>query len=127
MKHLLLFLFFTTTLSCSNAQTKNLTPAEFKTQTAQTSKKIILDVRTDGEVAQGIIEGAQQIDFNASDFDAKISVLDKNTPVYVYCAAGGRSSKTAKQLEQKGFKSVFNLSGGITAWRNAGFPTASKK
>jgi phage shock protein E len=124
------FLFFSLlifSLSCVNGQTKNINPKEFNTQIAQKGKKIILDVRTDAEVAQGIIEGAQQIDFNKGDFEAKIVNLDKNTPIYLYCAAGGRSGKAAKIMEQKGFKNVTNLSGGINAWKSDGLKLVTKK
>jgi rhodanese-related sulfurtransferase len=37
----------------------------------------------------------------------------------VYCKSGGRSGKAAKQLEKKGF-TVYNLIGGISAWKAAG-------
>ncbi|PKP48523.1 MAG: rhodanese-like domain-containing protein [Bacteroidetes bacterium HGW-Bacteroidetes-12] len=81
----------------------------------------ILDVRTPEEWAQGIIKGAVKMNFYDADFSKQIETLDKTQPIYVYCKAGGRSGKTAKQLEKLGFTKVYDLDGGIGAWDEAGY------
>lgn len=83
---------------------------------------LVLDVRTPGEVATGKIEGATVIDFQGATFNSIIDQLDKEQPVLVYCAVGGRSGKTMDIMKEKGFKEVYNLGGGITAWNAAGKP-----
>lgn len=108
-------------------QTKNVDVKEFKMLMDKAANKIILDVRTDSEVAQGGLPNAVQIDYNGSNFDSQIDKLDKNKPVFVYCAVGGRSGKTAAILAKKGFKNVYNLAGGINAWRAAGMQTIPLK
>jgi phage shock protein E len=84
---------------------------------------ILLDVRTPEEVAEGKLAGSKAINYNDDNFAEALNELDPNQPVYVYCAAGGRSSKTATLLGEKGFTLVYNLDGGITAWEEAGLPT----
>ena len=81
----------------------------------------LLDVRTPQENQRQRIAGA--INFNVADanFESKIQTLDTLKPVYVYCLSGGRSSKAAKKLKRIGF-TVFNLKGGISAWKTAGLP-----
>ena len=94
-----------------------ITPEEF----AKISiKKIqLLDVRTPQEFQQGFIEGAVLINFFDSDFVTKVSTrFDKNKPLYIYCAVGGRSNKAAKKLISAGFDSVYDLKGGFTKWKN---------
>jgi len=81
----------------------------------------MVDVRTQDEVIEGYITGAINIDFYGEDFEKEITKLDKDEPVYVYCAAGGRSGKTKKKLKDMGFKEVYNLSGGFPTWLNAGY------
>lgn len=81
---------------------------------------VLLDVRTPEEVAEGKLAGSMAINYNDENFAESLNKLDPNQPVYVYCAAGGRSSKTATILSEKGFKLVYNLDGGITAWEKAG-------
>ena len=77
----------------------------------------ILDVRTANEVAQGKIQGSLNIDYFKADFmEIAKSKLDKNKPVLVYCAAGGRSASAAKDLKKAGFKSVYDLEGGYDNW-----------
>ena len=80
----------------------------------------MLDVRTPEEWAEGVIEDAIKMNFFDEDFNAQLTQLDKNKPVYVYCKSGGRSGKTATQMEAMGFTAVYNLVGGIGAWDAAG-------
>jgi rhodanese-related sulfurtransferase len=80
----------------------------------------LVDVRTPGEWSEGIITGARLMDFNGSEFRSELSSLDKDRPVYVYCAAGGRSHKAYEMMKEMGFKEVYDLDGGMGAWRNAG-------
>ena len=78
----------------------------------------LLDVRTPQEYQQGYIEGAFLINFFDPDFVTKVSTrFDKNKPLYIYCAVGGRSNKAARKLIAVGFDSVYDLKGGFTKWK----------
>ena len=76
----------------------------------------LIDVRTSEEFHSGTIGDAQNIDFNAPDFKAQLSKLDKNKPVLVFCAVGGRSAGASKVLESLGFKEIYDLKGGYRGW-----------
>jgi rhodanese-related sulfurtransferase len=79
----------------------------------------LLDVRTPQEYQQGYIKGAVLINFFDPNFVTKVSTrFDKNKPLYIYCAVGGRSNKAAKKLISVGFESVYDLKGGFTKWKN---------
>lgn len=78
----------------------------------------ILDVRTQDEYNRGFIDGSTLIDWYSDDFNQEVEQLDKNKPVYVYCHVGGRSKSAMKRLNSLGFTEVYNLNGGIVAWRN---------
>ncbi len=93
--------------------------AEFKRLLAERPGQLV-DVRTPGEWAGGVIPGSAQIDFQAADFQDRITALDKERPVYVYCAAGGRSRKAMEQMDAMGFKEVYDLAGGMGAWSSSG-------
>ena len=104
---------------CSNSQSYiNLKPIEFQTS-FEKEGCIILDVRTPQEVSSGAIENASTIDFYDQDFERKISKIQKDKTVYVYCKSGGRSSQAAKLLVKSGQAKVVNLNGGIMAWQSA--------
>ena len=76
----------------------------------------LIDVRTPQEYDEGHIEKASNIDFNAPDFNERISKLDKEQPFLIYCAAGGRSAKAAALMQSFGFKKVYELNGGYRTW-----------
>ena len=97
-------------------------PARFAKVIAEKAGQV-LDVRTPEEWATGVIAGAHFIDFSAGGFKEAAAQLDKAKPVYVYCAAGGRSYRASKQLKELGFTEVYDLVGGMGAWKEAGMPT----
>jgi rhodanese-related sulfurtransferase len=96
---------------------KNLNNAEWKAATAQDSNAVILDVRTDEEVAEGILENAVQHDIHQpQEFMAALGKMDKSKNYYVYCRAGSRSSQACQIMEQMGFENTYNLTGGFSKW-----------
>ena len=84
----------------------------------------LVDVRTPEETSEGMIEGAQNIDFRKDDFKANISKLDKSKPIAVYCGAGGRSGKTSELLKELGFEEIYDLTGGFNLWEAEDYPVA---
>ncbi|HEY5917132.1 MAG TPA: rhodanese-like domain-containing protein [Chryseolinea sp.] len=104
----------------------NLDAQGFKEGMAATPDAVVLDVRTPGEVVEGAIPGAVNIDYNAPDFGEKISALDKTKPYYVYCMGGGRGSKALDKMKAEGFTNVYNLEGGFKAWVKNGFETTKE-
>jgi len=83
---------------------------------------VILDVRTKEEINNGYLLNASFIDYYDPKFLEKASWINKNLPVFVYCHAGGRSSKAAQQLIGLGFEKVYNLKGGYSQWKESDFP-----
>ena len=106
---------------------QQLSPAQYRSMMQKTPAKIVLDVRTAQETATGMIPGAIGIDFFAPDFGQQLTKLDKTKPVFVYCAVGGRSARAMQQMQQVGFKTVYNLTGGMGAWQKAGYPVVNRK
>ena len=94
----------------------DLTIPQWKEKIAQDEQAVILDVRTDEEVEDGMIEGATQIDiYQGQGFIDAIDKLDPSKNYYVYCRSGGRSAQACAIMDQKGFKNTYNLIGGYTA------------
>lgn len=112
---------FENTASFQDTVFKNLSPEEFQ-KGFKSGNSILLDVRTPEEIAAGSIPGASTIDFYDPEFEQRINLMDKSKAIYVYCRAGGRSSKAAQMLIDNGFTNVYNLQGGITAWQDKGLP-----
>jgi rhodanese-related sulfurtransferase len=122
MAKIFCFLLLLFSLSCShnaaNAQTK-LSPDDFELMLQKEPAAQLLDVRTPEEFKSGYISGAKNLDYYDDNFAQQIAKLDKTKPVMVYCAKGGRSASAAEQLNQAGFSKVYDLTGGMYAWKAA--------
>lgn len=90
--------------------------------TASAKGAQLVDVRTPEEYADGHLKGAVNININSGDFEQQLGKLNKDVPVFVYCRSGGRSARAASKMESMGFKKVYDMDGGITAWGAAGKP-----
>lgn len=115
--------FVTLSTSACGQTAKSVTVEEVKAMIDKNAKIVVLDVRTPGEWNGGHLKNAKHADIQSSDFEQKIASIDKNATVVVYCAVGGRSSRAASMMVQKGYKNVINMAGGINAWNAAGYPT----
>jgi rhodanese-related sulfurtransferase len=103
------------------AHYKNLTIDEFSKMAADRAN-VILDVRTPDEFKAGHLQGAVNLNVNASNFVEKIQLLDKNKTYLVHCATGRRSVQACEKLAQLNIPKLYNLPGGFRAWQKAGQP-----
>jgi rhodanese-related sulfurtransferase len=81
----------------------------------------LVDIRTPEEYRTGHIKKAINIDFYSESFVESFADFNPEKPLYIYCKAGSRSMNARTMLEQKDFKYVYDLKGGITAWKEAGY------
>lgn len=85
-----------------------------------------LDARSIEEYNVSYIKDAVWIGYE--DFDLKrISGIDKEAKVIVYCSVGYRSEKITEQLLAAGFSTVYNMYGGVFEWVNNGYPVFNKE
>ena len=117
---MLSFIYCSDTKKQDESVAKDVTVEEFK-KLVDSSKGLLLDVRTPDEFNEGHIMEAVNMDFYDKDFAQQVEKLDKMKPVYVYCRSGGRSGKTKDLLHEKGFTEIYNLKGGILSWEKAGY------
>ena len=88
-----------------------------------TKKLQIVDVRTPQEFDSIAIQKAVNIDYKNPSFKDNIQVLDKTKPVLVYCRSGKRSLNAMNIMVELGFSEVYNMQGGILAFKKQ-YPTA---
>jgi len=77
----------------------------------------LVDVRTEEEYSKGHINNSTLVNYRSADFESKIQKLDKEKPVIVYCARGGRSSKAAAWMKKLGFEKIYDVNGGYKYWQ----------
>ena len=82
---------------------------------------VILDVRTQEEYDIEHIQNAVLIP--VQELENRIDKLFKDETLLVYCRTGNRSQTAVNILEENGFTKIYNMNGGITAWKSAGYPT----
>jgi rhodanese-related sulfurtransferase len=127
---------------------KQQKPAEAHDTLSKNPGAIYLDVRTEGEFAQGHATGALNVpvvfmkgggmQLN-DDFGAVVEkVIPKNAKLIVGCQAGGRSQRACEILEEAGYSDLTNVVGGfggqrdqsgavvVKGWRDEGLPVSSE-
>jgi len=105
----------------------DLSPSEARNTIGERSGNpgfVLLDVRTPKEFAEERIEGAVMVDYLSPSFRDEIAKLDREKTYLVYCRTGNRTKGALKIMRELGFPNVLHLAGGITKWKEAGFPTA---
>jgi hydroxyacylglutathione hydrolase len=80
----------------------------------------IIDVRATSEYKDGHIAGVKHI--HAGYIENRLDEVPRSGNVILQCATGNRSSVACSVLLREGIHNVFNLIGGIEAWKEAGFP-----
>jgi molybdopterin/thiamine biosynthesis adenylyltransferase len=83
---------------------------------------VLLDVRENDEVRAGYIDGAVAIPRGFLEFQVAGKVPQTDKEIIVYCAGGARSLLAAQVLRSMGYGNVSSMAGGMTRWKDAGFP-----
>lgn len=125
------FLIVVAIFSCKAEQDKssskggqifdNITVDEAKKMLDGSTDYILLDIRTPGEFASGYIEGAINIDYYEANFRDELAKLDRDKVYIIYCRSGNRSGKSLRIMKSLGFKTVYNVLGGINMWKSSGY------
>lgn len=95
---------------------KTITPGDLKGWQRNAKFFLLLDVREDWEHIAFNIGG---INIPLGDIMARKSELSLETPLVIYCEKGIRSAIAIQRLEQLGYSNLYNLEGGIAAWKKA--------
>ena len=103
----------------SRSTVKSMNPGEVRDLVAGGAITLV-DVREDGEWAQGRIPGA--IHRPLSRLREQAPSLPGGKPVVFYCAAGSRSAQAVALCRSLGLGHDTHLGGGISAWKAQGLP-----
>ncbi|MDY0046190.1 MAG: rhodanese-like domain-containing protein [Thauera propionica] len=88
---------------------------------------IVIDVREQGEYAQGHVPNARHIPLGEISRRSAEMEKWKDHPLILCCASGARSAAAGAQLRKAGFDKIYNLRGGMTEWEKAGQPISRKR
>ena len=115
----LLITSFLSFFGCSNTPKENNVSVIKLHELLEDESVTVLDVRTPKEIAQGkITKTALEADFFEDNFiEEATSKISKDDTIYVYCKGGTRSAKAVVKLRELGYSKVYNVEGGIKAWK----------
>jgi molybdopterin/thiamine biosynthesis adenylyltransferase/rhodanese-related sulfurtransferase len=82
----------------------------------------LLDVREKDEVRTGYINGAISVPRGFLEMQITGQIPDRDQDVVVYCAGGVRSLLAARVMREMGYQNVSSMAGGMTQWKDAGYP-----
>ncbi|HIJ89449.1 MAG: rhodanese-like domain-containing protein [Desulfobulbaceae bacterium] len=99
---------------------RTLSPQEAKALIESRKDLVLVDVRSPQELSEGFIAGSQLMPFGEL---AKGNMsLPTGHPLLLICAVGGRSFAVGQYFSGKSYGEIYNLGGGISAWKAAGLP-----
>lgn len=96
---------------------------ELQSRLAAGEDILVLDIRSDAEVAQGVLPNSQHMAMHM--IPLRMADLPKDRDIVLYCRSGARSYHACNFLSQQGVGNVLNLRGGIIAWARQGFEIAA--
>ncbi len=94
-----------------------ISPEELKARLDAGEHPVLVDVREAFELQ--ICKLKYDLHIPLGDLEARMSEIDPNAQIVVYCRSGGRSGKAVEFLMNHGYGDVTNLRGGILAWGEA--------
>jgi rhodanese-related sulfurtransferase len=98
-----------------------VTPAQ-ATHLINREDALVVDVRDPGEYGAGHVLGAKNVPLARIEDAGSDLGKRKDRPLILYCDTSSRSGKAIAALKKQGFTRVVNLSGGLSAWQQAGLP-----
>ncbi|OGQ99031.1 MAG: hypothetical protein A2505_11215 [Deltaproteobacteria bacterium RIFOXYD12_FULL_55_16] len=99
---------------------RSLSPQEAKALIEARKDLALVDVRSPEELREGSISGSQLIPF--TELTKGRMTLPAGKPLLLICAVGGRSFAVGRYFSGKDYGEIYNLAGGISAWKAAGLP-----
>ncbi len=106
----------------AKSRIKEIDAAALKQQLDQKQAIALVDVRELVEWENCRIPEASHLSKGIIERDIEKLIPDFEKRMVLYCGGGSRSALVADNLEKMGYKRVESLAGGISGWRDSGFP-----
>ena len=103
---------------------KEIDANDLQNRIAEGDDFILLDIRSAGELAQGVLPDAEHLPMHL--IPLRMSELPKDKDVILYCHSGARSYHACAYLAQQGYENAINLRGGILNWARSGYQLAAR-
>ena len=108
---------------------ENTTVKQLMEECTRNPEVVVIDVRTPREYGECHARIAKNFPLESLDPQKVINEcgVDGQTPIYLMCRSGKRSSQACEKFLQAGFGNVVSVEGGILAWDGAGYDVVRGK
>jgi len=106
----------------ARSRIKETTVDEVKARLDRGEKFLLVDVREDSECDKDHLPGSVHMSKGVIERDVEHKVPDVNTEMVLYCGGGYRSALAADNLQKMGYTRAISMDGGISGWREKGYP-----
>jgi len=105
---------------------KSLDPYYFHLNFLKEENALLVDVREFFEYKKSRLKDAVNIP-SSGNLEFAADTIDKKLHIFFYCTTGFRSKRVALKFYDYGFRNLYNLEGGISAWRKEGMVVEKKR
>jgi len=105
---------------------KSLDPYYFHLNYLKEEKAILIDVREPFEFRGKRLKDAVNIP-SSGNLEFAADTIGKDYALFFYCTTDYRSKRVAVKFYDYGFRKIYNLEGGIAAWRKEGMGVVRKR
>ncbi|MFA6450553.1 MAG: rhodanese-like domain-containing protein [bacterium] len=102
------------------ASVTNISPEQLNGMLANKEDLIILDVREPQELIDGPAPLDKVVNIPLADLQNRYAELPKDKKIVIVCRSGRRSAIAADFLLKSGYAKIYNLLGGMKAYRESG-------
>jgi rhodanese-related sulfurtransferase len=105
---------------------KSLDPYYFHLNYLKEEKAILIDVREPFEFRGKRLKDAVNIPASGN-LEFAADTINKEFALFFYCTTDYRSKRVAVKFYDYGFRKIYNLEGGIVAWRKEGMGVSRRR
>jgi phage shock protein E len=91
---------------CAATEQAGSGPAPAEIGAEEIESRVLVDVRTPAEHAEGNLPGSLNLDVNAPNFRDQVDALPRDDAYLVYCRSGNRSAQAVAIMSEMGFTDV---------------------
>ena len=96
-----------------NSNENNIDYESAKTILKNDKNAILVDVRSPQEYKEGHLEGSINIALYDLEKESEKLIKNKQNTIILYCQSGNRSNKALEILKEQGYKSLYQIEGGL--------------
>src|ERR1700676_808366 len=111
------------------ADAPRITVQELKRRMGAGEDFTVIDVRNPHAWAEAKTVIPEAIRVPSDELEKNLPRIPKNKPVVAYCTgpSEGSSASLAQKLQERGYKDVWTLKGGLQGWESAGYQVEPKR